>query len=99
MSWGIDEHKTHKKTSNKTEIYYIHKNILVQFFSDTEWDKLLKRDVKPIYIPDVSNELDCKYVPKTYLRAEAKDSIVARSAKTDKLDFQEFTYTGDGVMG
>jgi len=69
------------------------------FFSDMDWDKMLKREVKPIYIPDVSNELDCKYVPKTYLRAEAKDSIVARSAKNEKLDFQEFTYTGDNLMG
>jgi len=61
--------------------------------------QLLKREVKPIYIPDVSNELDCKYVPKTYLRAEAKDSIVQKAGKKDMLDFQEFTYTGsDGYM-
>ena len=47
-----------------------------------------------MYIPDVSNELDCKYVPKTYLRAEAKDSICKKVKGDDKLDFQEFTYMG-----
>ena len=66
-----------------------------KFFSSIEWEKLLKKEVRPVYIPDVSNELDCKYVPKTYLRAEAKDSIVAAAEKADKLDFQEFTYAGE----
>ncbi len=66
-----------------------------KFFSSIDWEKLYNKEVRPVYIPDVSNELDCKYVPKTYLRAEAKDSIVHSSGKDDKLDFQEFTYVGE----
>ncbi|GMH86655.1 hypothetical protein TrVE_jg10699 [Triparma verrucosa] len=66
-----------------------------KFFSSIDWDKLFAKEIRPVYIPDVSNELDCKYVPKTYLRAEAKDSICQKMKGDDKLDFQEFTYAGE----
>ena len=65
------------------------------FFSSIDWDKLFKKQIKPSYLPDVSNELDCKYVPKTYLRAEAKDSICKKPGRDEKLNFQEFTFMGE----
>lgn len=66
-----------------------------KFFSSINWEALYKKEVRPVYVPDVSNELDCKYVPKTYLRAEAKDSICQKPGKDEKLDFQEFTFMGE----
>eukprot|EP00968_Pinguiococcus_pyrenoidosus_P001065 scaffold48_cov311-Pinguiococcus_pyrenoidosus.AAC.260 len=68
------------------------------FFSDIDFDALLRKDLSPPYLPDVHSEVDTKYVPKSYLEAEAKDSEVAPSAKTkpgETPDFTEFTYMGE----
>ena len=34
------------------------------FFSVIDFDKLLKREIKPPFTPEVVNEFDTKYVPK-----------------------------------
>ncbi|KAJ1443006.1 kinase-like domain-containing protein, partial [Ochromonadaceae sp. CCMP2298] len=47
---------------------------LCPFFSVIDFDALDRREVRPPFAPDVANEFDTKYVPKSYLQAEAKDS-------------------------
>ncbi len=47
-------------------------------------------------MPDVKNEFDTKYVPKAYLKAEAKDSFAEAPKKgEDGQNFEAFTFQGD----
>jgi serum/glucocorticoid-regulated kinase 2 len=68
------------------------------FFSTIDFDKLLKRELVPPFKPDVVNEFDTKYVPKTYLQAEARDSEVDKKKGEVNPDFEAFTFKGEGAM-
>ena len=52
-----------------------------------------------LYTVEVTNEFDTKYVPKAYLQAEAKDSVVERmpNKKTTRNTgtFEAFTFAGE----
>lgn len=45
------------------------------FFILIDFEKLECKEVKPPFKPDVEDESDTKYVPRTYLQAKAEDSI------------------------
>lgn len=70
-----------------------------------DFELLLRREITPPFLPEVESETDCKYVPKTYLQAEVKDSIVedgqamskSQKSKTN-MDFKEFAYHEDASM-
>jgi hypothetical protein len=68
------------------------------FFSVIDFDALLRKEIEPPFKPDVVNEFDTKYVPKTFLDAEAKDSL-AESKKGEHQNFDAFTFAGENVMG
>jgi len=68
------------------------------FFSTIDFDKLLRREVVPPFTPEVTNELDTKYVPKAYLQAEAKDSMVEPRQKKKADKFEAFTFAGDKAL-
>jgi len=51
------------------------------FFSDIDFEALLAKQIAAPYHPDVHSAVDTKYVPKSYLEAEAKDSFVAPNPK------------------
>lgn len=68
------------------------------FFSTIDFDKLLKRELPPPFKPDVINEFDTKYVPKTYLQAEARDSEVEKKKGEVNPDFEAFTFRGEGAL-
>ena len=69
------------------------------FFSCVDFDALNQREISPPFVPDVRDELDTKYVPKAYLKADAKDSIVDAPRRGDTNPvFEEFTFTGDSVL-
>lgn len=74
--------------------------INTEFFSTINFDKLYRKEVVPPYQPDVTSELDTKYVPKAYLQAEAKDSISEPRKRNDPNigNFEAFTFSGDGSM-
>ena len=44
------------------------------FFSTIDFDALFRRKLNPHFKPDVVSELDTKYVSKTNLQSEARDS-------------------------
>ncbi len=44
------------------------------FFSTIDFDALFRRELNPPFKPDVVSELDTKYVSKTNLQSEARDS-------------------------
>ncbi len=64
-----------------------------------DFEQLLRRDLTPPFSPEVDSESDVKYVPKTYLQAEVKDSMVeedqtmtnSQRLKTDH-DFKDFNF-------
>ncbi len=69
------------------------------FFKVLDFDALFRRELVPPFLPDVDNEFDTKYVPKSYLQAEAKDSIDNRPVSKKKADrppvFDQFTFAGE----
>lgn len=71
-----------------------------EFFSDIDFDKLMRREISPPFTPEVVNEFDTRYVPKAYLQAEAKDSIIEpkQRKKGDNPNFEAFTFAGDKVL-
>jgi hypothetical protein len=68
------------------------------FFSSIDFDALNRREIVPSFRPDVANEFDTKYVPKTYLQAEARDSVVEKKKGEVNPNFEAFTFRGDNVL-
>lgn len=68
------------------------------FFSSIDFDALNRRELVPPFKPDVVNEFDTKYVPKTYLQAEARDSEVEKKKGEVNPNFEAFTFRGDSAM-
>jgi hypothetical protein len=69
------------------------------FFSTINFDALMARELPAPFKPDVVNELDTKYVPKTYLQSEARDSLVEKKKGEVNPQFEAFTFSGDSAMG
>lgn len=71
-----------------------------EFFSSIDFEALYRKELVPPFQPEVTNELDTKYVPKAYLQAEAKDSVVESPKKkggTTNADFAAFSFEGDAM--
>lgn len=74
-----------------------------KFYAAVNFDKLLSKEIKPPFQPDVVDGTDTTYVPKSYLDATAQDSIVSAKHKGGKLErsnptFTEFTFAGESVL-
>ena len=70
------------------------------FFAEVDFDKVYSKEVPIPFIPNVSGEQDTKYVPKTYLMAQAEDSICeAKPSASVDFDFKEFAYSGEKSEG
>lgn len=70
------------------------------YFRPINFDLLMEKKVDPPYVPEVKGEVDTKYVPKAYLKDEAKDSFSEPPAKgTANPKFEAFTFQGDSNMG
>ena len=66
------------------------------FFSSIDFEALFRKEIAAPFQPEVSNELDTKYVPKAYLQAEAKDSIAEAPKRGDpNANFEAFTFSGN----
>jgi serum/glucocorticoid-regulated kinase 2 len=63
------------------------------FFAPIDWDKLSAKQLEPPFKPEVSNILDPKFVPKTYLNEKAADSFDRNAKGSTNVDFDNFTYT------
>lgn len=69
------------------------------FFSTINFDALMRKEIPPPFTPEVANEFDTKYVPKTYLQAEAKDSFSEPGRKGEaNPNFEAFTFAGDSAF-
>ena len=69
-----------------------------EFFSTINFDALLRREITPPFRPDVVDEVDTKYVPKTYLQAEARDSAVEKKRGDVNPNFEAFTFSGESAL-
>ena len=67
------------------------------FFSTIDFNALLRKEIKPPFKPEVTDEKDTKYVPKPLLDAEARDSYAAAPGKKAgaSADFSGFTHIPD----
>jgi len=66
-----------------------------KYFSSIDFNALFNKELTPPFTPEVSAEFDTKYVPKTYLQAEAKDSYAEPMKRGQKEKFDAFTFEGD----
>jgi serine/threonine protein kinase len=68
------------------------------FFASIDFEALDRKEIPPPFRPEVVNELDTKYVPKTYLQAEARDSLVVNKKGDVNPNFEAFTFGGESAM-
>jgi hypothetical protein len=68
------------------------------FFASIDFEALDRKEIPPPFRPEVVNELDTKYVPKTYLQAEAKDSFVENKKGDQNPNFEAFTFGGESTL-
>jgi hypothetical protein len=68
------------------------------FFSTIDFDALMRKEIEPPFKPDVANEFDTKYVPKTYLQAQARDSHVEKKKGDATHVFEAFTFQGESAL-
>ena len=68
------------------------------YFVSTNFEAVYQQELTPPFIPDVSGELDTKYVPKVYLNAEAEDSFSAPGVeKSIDANFNDFAFAGEST--
>lgn len=62
------------------------------FYSSINWDKLIKKEIKPVFVPQVSGEADVTNVPQMFQNLAAIDSPVSSSKKKDAHHFDDFSF-------
>lgn len=68
------------------------------FFRPINFAALFNKEIPPPFIPEVKNEFDTKYVPKAYLKTEAKDSFSDPTKAGVGQKFEDFTFKGDSAL-
>jgi serine/threonine protein kinase len=67
------------------------------YFSDVDWDKLIKKQVKPPFKPKVESETDTSNFDPVFTGSEVVDSLPkevgAPLSETIQMNFKGFTYT------
>ncbi|EAR88137.2 Serine/Threonine kinase domain protein (macronuclear) [Tetrahymena thermophila SB210] len=66
------------------------------FFNNVDWDKFLRLEVQPPYIPKVSDKYDLRNIDNNFLKMDSKDTpgdMVGSALKfSKKNEFNGFTY-------
>ncbi len=66
---------------------------VVEFFSEISWERLLRREIKPEFVPKVRGTTDTNYFDTEFTNEPVVDSVVPPSALGEaKADFKGFTY-------
>jgi hypothetical protein len=69
------------------------------FFAEVNFESVFRMELPIPFKPDVSGELDTKYVPKAYLMAAAEDSMSdSKPVAPAEADFKEFSYLGEQAV-
>lgn len=67
------------------------------FFETIDWDLLLRKEIAPPFVPDVSSVDDITNVPEMFQNMAAVDSPVNKK-NGDGHHFDDFTYQEEGLM-
>ncbi|KAG6604575.1 AGC/AKT protein kinase [Phytophthora cinnamomi] len=67
------------------------------FFESIDWDKLMRKEIEPPFVPDVSSVDDITNVPEMFQNMAAVDSPVNKK-NGEGHHFDDFTYQEDGYI-
>jgi len=73
------------------------------YFKGTEWDKILRKEVKPPFIPPVTSKLDVSMVDPAFTSekptiSDGSDPGESKISVDNQKKFEGFTYNPDGEM-
>jgi len=71
------------------------------WFSTIDWDKLLRKEIVPPFVPKVRNELDVTQIDPLFTREAPKDSYVESNLSASLLQqntFDEFTFVNASAL-
>jgi serine/threonine protein kinase len=67
-----------------------------KFFNGVDWDKALRKEYKPPFIPELSNELDLKYFDKTFTEESLDLNKIQKSKTSESIksddNYNNFSY-------
>jgi serum/glucocorticoid-regulated kinase 2 len=71
------------------------------WFSDIDWNKLLKKEVEMPFKPKVRSAEDTSQIDPQFTREKPEDSLPDPSVLSDSVqgNFDGFTYVADSVLG
>ena len=67
------------------------------FYEAIDWDKLLRKEIEPPFVPDVSSVDDITNVPEMFQNMAAVDSPVNKK-NGEGHHFDDFTYQEEGIL-
>jgi len=69
------------------------------WFSDIDWDKLVRKEIDPPFKPKVKSNDDTSQIDPTFTRERPVDSVPEASVLSESVgNFEGFTYVADSVM-
>jgi len=70
------------------------------YFNDIDWEALLKKEIKPPFIPPVKSKEDTSMIDVTFLSEKVlEDEVPANLSEGDQMKFEGFTYAPSEVEG
>jgi len=69
------------------------------WFSDIDWDKLVRKEIDPPFKPKVKSADDTSQIDPTFTRERPVDSVPDQSVLSDSVgNFEGFTYVAESVL-
>lgn len=70
------------------------------WFSDIDWDKLIRKEIEPPFKPKVKNMEDTTQIDPTFTRERPVDSVPDQSVLSESVqgNFEGFTYVADSHL-
>jgi len=70
------------------------------WFSDIDWDKLVRKEIEPPFKPKVKNVEDTSQIDPTFTRERPIDSVTEQSVLSESVqgNFEGFTYVAESVL-
>jgi serine/threonine protein kinase len=73
-----------------------------EFFNGINWDKALKKEYKPPFVPELSDELDLKYFDKNFTEEnldlnKIQKNKTSENIKSDDNNYKNFSYVDNNI--
>ncbi|RHY10812.1 hypothetical protein DYB37_004026 [Aphanomyces astaci] len=69
-----------------------------EFFAVVDWEALLRKEIQPSFVPEVSGAEDVTNVPAQFQNMAALDSPVAKDSNAPTNHFEDFSYQEETRM-